>query len=47
MEMQIERVLDPKRDNIEVKTIKQKIMTDEFLDFIETNTKPMSRLYSF
>lgn len=45
--MQIERDLDPKRDNIEVKTIKQKLMTDEFLEFIETNTKPLARLYSF
>lgn len=45
--MKIERVLDHKRNDLAEKYIRQQLMTEEFLEFIETNTKPMERLYSF
>lgn len=45
--MKIERELDQKRNTIQKQVMDPSIMTEEFFDFIEQNTKPMKRLYSF
>lgn len=45
--MKVERVLDHKREDVREKFIRENIMSEDFLDFIETNTKPLERLYSY